>query len=151
MDPLFPKLCTVLNFKVLTSILAFNVRSPASKVQSPGFRVQSPVSRVQRPASSVQSPESSVQSLASSFQSPASRVQSSVSRTQRPESRVQGPESSVHLLLSESRNSGRSSLLILLNIMKLLPSIMYSGQILQRLSTQLKCPFYCPISSYYYY
>ena len=144
MDPLFPKLCTVLNFKVLTSILAFNVRSPASKVQSPGFRVQSPVSRVQRPASSVQS-------LASSFQSPASRVQSSVSRTQRPESRVQGPESSVHLLLSESRNSGRSSLLILLNIMKLLPSIMYSGQILQRLSTQLKCPFYCPISSYSYY
>ena len=63
MDPLFPKLWTVLNFTVLTStVLTFNVRSPASRVHRPGFRVQRPESSIQSPASNscVQSPEISV-------------------------------------------------------------------------------------------
>ena len=75
-NPLFPKLWTVLNFKVLTS-----------------------TSSVQRSESNVQSAGSRVQCRESSVQSPASRVQVPVSRMQRP-------ESSVQLLRPESRNSG---------------------------------------------
>ena len=68
MDPLFPKLWTVLDFHSL----AFSVRSSASRVQRPEFRVQRPESKVQRPESNVQCPECSVQSPESSIQSPAS-------------------------------------------------------------------------------
>ena len=71
MDPLFPKLWTVLDFHSL----AFSVRSSASRVQRPEFRVQRPESKVQRPESNVQCPECSVQSPESRVQSPASRVQ----------------------------------------------------------------------------
>ena len=102
-DPLFPKLWTVLNLKV------FNIHSPAFSIQSPAFRVQRPESSIQSPESSVQRPESSVQSPAygiqhpeSSVQGPESTVRSLATRVQDPESnvqsavfRVQGPESSV--------------------------------------------------------
>ena len=75
MDRLFPKLQTVLNFKVLRS----TVQRSASGVQCTGFRVQCPESSVQGPASRVQRPESSVQSPASKAQRPESSIQSPAS------------------------------------------------------------------------
>ena len=73
--------------------LAFNLRSPGSRVQRPGSvsTVQSPAPRVQRLESSVQSPTSRVQSPTSSIQSPGSRVQRPESSVQSPASRVQRP------------------------------------------------------------
>ena len=81
MDPLFQKLSTVLNFKVLTS----PVERSMSGVQRRQFNVQGSGSSVQSPASSLQSPESSVES---------------------PAFRVQRSESNFQLLRPESRNSG---------------------------------------------
>ena len=69
MDPLFPKLWTVLNFKVLTFSAhrtESRVESPASGVQIPGFRVQGLAFRVQHPGSSVHGPASKVRRPASS-------------------------------------------------------------------------------------
>ena len=58
-DPLFPRVWTVLNFKVLT----FTVQRSASGVQRP--KVQSSEPSIQGPASRVQRPEFTVQSPAS--------------------------------------------------------------------------------------
>ena len=93
--PLFPKLCIVLNFKVLT----LTVQHSASRILRPGFRVQHPESKVQRPGSIVQIP-------ASRAQRPASGVQGQESSIQSPASRAQRPESSVQLFRPESRNFG---------------------------------------------
>ena len=101
MDPLFQKLWTVLNFKVLTS----TVQRSMSGVQHREFSVHGSESSVQSPASSVQRPDSNVQSPASSVQSPESRVQRPEPSVQGPVSWVQRPGSNVQLLRPESRNS----------------------------------------------
>ena len=84
--PLFLKLWTVLNFKVLTSIFQHS----ESRVQRPESRVQRSESSAQSPGFRVQWPESRVQHQGTSIQSPASKVQHSESRVQRPEFRNSG-------------------------------------------------------------
>ena len=75
MDPLFQKLSTVLNFKVLTSPVEHSmsgVQRRQCNIQGSGSSVQSPASKVQRPASRVQSPASRAQLSESNVQSPTS-------------------------------------------------------------------------------
>ena len=96
MDPLFQKLWTVLNFKILTSTFWRSM----SEVQHREFSVQGLESSVQSPASRVQRPESNIQSPTSRAQRPGSNVQ-----LLRPESRNSGmPKETVFYYLSDLRN-----------------------------------------------